>query len=112
MDEKDIIKTPLKNVYGLSREYNQTFHNTALFWSEYTSFGMNLAEEQDHTCSSVNCRAGLWQDHINNGNKRILPDLYIIQIAIRAQGVTDGYMCYPEREIKLAPGTLKNVNIF
>jgi hypothetical protein len=80
MEEKDIIKTPLNNVFGLSREYNQSFDNKELRWSGYTSFGMNLAEEQDNTYSVANCLATLWQNHINEGNKNNLPDLYIIQI--------------------------------
>lgn len=111
MEEKDILKTPLKNVFGLSREYNQSFDNTQLVWSGYTSFGMNLAEEQDNTYSVANCLASLWQKHIDEGNKCNLPDLYIIQIAIGAQGVTEKYMWYPEREEKLNPGKLGTVNI-
>ena len=111
MEEKDIIKTPLKNVFGLDRKYNQSFDNTALIWSGYTSFGMNLAEKQDNTYSIANCLATLWQNHIDSGNKGNLPDLHIIQIAIGAQGVTDGYMWYPEREKKLVPGTLGTVDI-
>ena len=35
---------------------------------------MNLAEEQDHTYSVVNCMAKQWQDHISNGNALVLPD--------------------------------------
>lgn len=111
MQEKDIIKTPLKNVFGLNREENQSFENTELVWSGYTSFGMNLAEEQDNTYSIVNCLATLWQNHINNGNKNNLPDLYIIQIAIGAQGVSEGYMWHPERAKKLVPGKLGTVDI-
>ena len=57
MDERDKIHTPLKNVFGLSRETNQSFENKALTWSGYTSNGMNLAEEQDHTYSVANCLA-------------------------------------------------------
>ncbi len=111
MNEKDIIKTPLTNVFGLSRKENQSFENTELVWSGYTSFGMNLAEEQDNTYSIANCLAALWQKHIDKGNKANLPDLYIIQIAIGAQGVTDGYMWYPDREKKLIPGKLGTVDI-
>lgn len=68
------------------------FDNKELKWSGYTSFGMNLAEEQDNTYSLANCLAKLWQDEIDSGNKRNLPDLYIVHIAIGAQGVTEGYM--------------------
>lgn len=111
MEEKDIINTPLENVFGLSRKDNQSFDNKELVWSGYTSFGMNLAEEQDNTYSIANCLAALWQNHIDSGNVLGLPDLYIIQIAIGAQGVTDGYMWHPDREKKLVPGKLGTVDI-
>ncbi len=111
MAEKDIIKAPLKNVFGLSRTDNQSFDRTELVWSGYTSFGMNLAEEQDNTYSVANCLASLWQNHIDTGNVPHLPDLYIVQIAIGSQGVTEGYMWHPEREAKLVPGKLGTVDI-
>ncbi len=111
MRDDDIIKTPLKNVYGLSREDNQSFNNTKLVWRGYTSFGMNLAEEQDNTYSVANCLAKLWQEYIDNGNERNLSNLYIIQIAIGAQGVTDGYMWNPLKEKRLIPGKLGEVDI-
>ena len=75
METKDKICEPLKNVFGLKREDNQSFTNNELYWSGYTSDGMNLGEEQDHTYSVANCLAGLWQDEINSGNKSNLPDL-------------------------------------
>lgn len=111
MAEADRIRKPLKNVFGLSREANQSFDNEELYWSGYTSFGMNLAEQQDHTYSVANCLAKLWQGHIDNGNRWNLPDLYVIQIAIGAQGVTEGYMWHPDREQKLIPGKLGYVDI-
>ena len=37
MDEKDQIREPLKNVFGLKREDNQSFTNEELCWSGYTS---------------------------------------------------------------------------
>jgi hypothetical protein len=101
----------MKNVFGLCRDFNQSFENTELNWSGYTSFGMNLAEEQDNTYSLANCLAKLWQDEIDKGNKRNLPDLYIVHIAIGAQGVTDGYMWNPNYEKKLVPGKLGTVDI-
>ena len=111
MREEDIIKIPLKNVFGLSREKNQSFDNSELVWEGYTSFGMNLAEAQDNTYSLANCLAALWQKEIDNENPHSLPDLYIIQIAIGAQGVTEQYMWYPEREPRLIPGRLGTVDI-
>lgn len=111
MREEDKIIEPMENVFGLSRDFNQSFENTELKWSGYTSFGMNLAEEQDNTYSLANCLAKLWQDEIDKGNKRNLPDLYIVHIAIGAQGVTDGYMWNPNYERKLIPGVLGTVDI-
>ena len=111
MCEEDVIRRPLKNVFGLSREKNQSYDITELAWSGYTSFGMNLAEEQDNTYSLANCLASLWQRHIDDGNLYALPDLYIIQIAIGAQGVTEEYMWYPERAPRLVPGKLFEVDI-
>ncbi|NLD86745.1 MAG: hypothetical protein GX633_00605 [Clostridiales bacterium] len=110
MEEKDIILKPMKNVFGLSREFNQSYDNDRLRWSGYTSFGMNLAEEQDNTYSVVNQLAKIWQKEIDEGNDK-LPDLYIVQIAIGAEGLTKGYMWYPDREKKLIPGKLGTVDI-
>ena len=111
MNPEDIIRHPMKNVFGLSRENNQSFDHSNLVWSGYTSSGMNLAEEQDDTYSLANCLAMLWQKHIDDGNCFDLPDLYIIQIAIGAQGVTDGYMWHPDMKPVLIPGMLGQVNI-
>lgn len=105
------IVDALKNVFGLDRQHNQSFENAELTWSGYTSFGMNLAEEQDHTYSIANCLASLWQNHIDSGNALGLPDLYISQIAIGAQGVIKKYMWHPDREKKLVPGKLGTVDI-
>lgn len=111
MEEKDKILEPLKNVFGLDRSSNQSFDLKELHWSGYTSGGMNLAEEQDHTYSVANCLARLWQKEIDAGNADGLPDLYIIQIAIGAEGVSQEYMWYPGREKKLVPGKLGTVDI-
>ena len=111
METKDKICEPLKNVFGLKREDNQSFTNNELYWSGYTSDGMNLGEEQDHTYSVANCLAGLWQDEINSGNKSNLPDLYIVHIAIGGQGVREKYMWYPGRDKKLLPGKGKEIDI-
>lgn len=109
MKESDVISEPLKNVFGLKRKDNQSFDSERLVWSGYTSAGTNLAEEQDNTYSVSNCLASLWQGSIDNGEE--LPDLHIIQIAIGAEGVTDGYMWHPERAQKLVPGKLGKVDI-
>ncbi len=111
MREEDRILSPLANVFGLCREHNQCLDVDKLTWSGYVSFGMNLAEEQDNTYSVANCLASLWQKHIDGGNQQGLPDLYIVQIAIGAQGVTDGYMWHPDRAPQLIPGKLGKVDI-
>ncbi|MDO4618766.1 MAG: SGNH/GDSL hydrolase family protein [Clostridia bacterium] len=104
MKEEDKIITPLKNVFGLSREKNQSFDIDKLTWSGYKSAGMNLGETQDDTYSIANCLAQKWQNAIDEGKN--LPDLYIVQIAIGAQGVTKEYLWYPYLEKKLVPGPL------
>ncbi len=109
MKEEDKVLLPMKNVFGLSREKNQSFDNGSLFWQGYTTAGMNLAEEQDNTYSVANCLAKHWQAAIDSG--KALPDLYIIHIAIGAQGVTRGYMWYPDRPEKILPGKLGTVDI-
>ena len=107
MSDTDIIKEPLKNVWGLNREPNQSFDTERLKFSRYTSYGMNLAENQDNTYSVANCLAKHWQKEIDNGAD--LPDLYVIQIAIGGQGVYG--MWSPNREKKLIRGKLEDVNI-
>ena len=111
MREEDKIKAPLRNVFGLSRAKNQSFDNTELTWENYVSAGMNLGEDLDDTYSLANCLARAWQDEIDSGNKRDLPDLYIVQIAIGSEGVGEKYMWYPYREPKLIPGPLRVADI-
>ena len=79
MEKCDVIDKPLKNVFGLSRELNQSFDNKKLFWSGYKSAGMNLAEPVDDTYSVANCLAARWQRETDLGED--LPDLYIVHIA-------------------------------
>ncbi len=109
MDKADIIKTPLKNVYGLSRDKNQTFDADRLYWENYRSAGFNLGESNDNTYSVANCLAKKWQESIDQGTR--LPDLYIVHIAVGAQGVTKGYMWNPDYPKKLIPGKLDTVDI-
>ncbi len=111
MKEEDRVTVPMKNVFGLSREANQSFDTDRLVWSGYTSGGMNLAETQDHTYSVANCLAARWQAEIDRGNPSDLPDLYILHIAIGAQGVTRRYLWHPETERVLIPGELGKVKI-
>lgn len=110
MSEEDKIKEPLKNVFGLNRMPNQSFDNDKLFWSGYTSSGTNLGETHDDTYSVANCIASLWQNEIDNGVN--LPDLYIVHIAVGAQGVAEKkFMWSPEHDKVLKPGVLSEVNI-
>ena len=109
MEEDDKILQPMKNVFGLSRTLNQSFDIQELRWTGYTSHGMNLAETQDDTYSVANCLAQLWQGLVDGGMD--LPDLHIIQIAIGAQGITEQFMWYPDREKKMIPGELGTVDI-
>ena len=87
MPESERISTPLKNVFGLNRDNNLSFDNNSLVWTNYTSDGTILGEENDHTYSISNCLAQFWQNAIDEGKP--LPNLYIITIAIGAQGVTE-----------------------
>ena len=87
LDEKDIIKEPLKNVFMLNRENNQSYDKKELHWSPFVSVGTNIAEAQDNTYSVPYCLARLWQNEIDDGNSASLPNLYIVQIAIGAQRV-------------------------
>lgn len=109
MAEGDKILKPMKNVFGLHRKDNQKLDLEKLTWSGYTSDGMNLGETQDHTYSLANCLAKNWQAAVDAGEE--LPDLYIVQIAIGAQGVAPQFMWHPNRTPVLIPGTLSKVNI-
>ncbi len=109
MAPEDVIRDPLPNVYGLSRELNQSFDHTELVWSNYISAGMNLGEAQDDTYSIPNLLARTWQNGINAGAD--VPDLYIVHIAIGAQGVSEKYMWYPDRPPVMIPGGPFEVDI-
>lgn len=109
MKEEDKITKPMSHVYGLSREQNQTLYPEKLTFTGYTSAGMNLAEDQDDTYSLANCLAKRWEKEAENNES--VPDLYIIQIAIGAQGVSSGYMWNPDYPETLIPGILGQVKI-
>ena len=111
MTPEDRITEPMKNVFGLHRTLNQKLDLEELTWTGYTSEGMNLGETQDHTYSIANCLAMQWQAHIDAGNAANLPDLYIIHIAIGAEGVSGDYMWNPDREPHMFPGVLGLVDI-
>ena len=101
LDEKDRVYEPMKNVWSLDREPNQSFDISDVTWSGWTSMGKNLGETQDHTASLAYFVAKKWQAAIDGGVK--LPDLYIVQISIGSQGIING-MWNRDKEIILKPG--------
>ncbi len=114
LPEAEIVHMPMKNVHGLSREYNQAYGLDNVTWTGFTTGGMNLGETQDDTCCLANVFAKKWQDAIDGGAD--LPDLYVIQISVGAQGVAmfeshNGNMWCPFREPKLKPGVLGECDI-
>lgn len=109
MPEAERMAKPLKNVFGLTRKNNLSYDNKELIWTGYTSHETILGEENDHTYSISNCLARFWQDEIDSGHS--LPDLYIVNISIGAQGITSDYMWNPHRKPKLVPGPLGTVDI-
>lgn len=114
LPENEVIHTPLKNVHGLSRDFNQFYDLADVTWSGFLSGGMNLGETQDDTCCLANVFARRWQDAIDAGKD--LPDLYIIQISVGGQGIAEfeahGWnMWYPMRELKLKPGPFGTCDI-
>ena len=116
MSEEDKITVPMKNVFGLNRALNQRLDLKEVTWRGYTTEGMNLGETQDHTCCLAEELAKMWQQEIDGGNQLGLPDLYIIQISIGAQGISlakgeKNNMWYPYREEKMIPGPLGTVDI-
>ena len=103
MASEDRITEPLKNVFSLDRDPNQSFDITDVVWSGFTTEGKNLGETQDHTYSLASFLAKRWQAAIDAGQK--LPDLYIVQISIGSQGIING-MWNPDKERVLKPGKL------
>lgn len=108
VEESERIVQPMKNVFGLDRNPNQSFDITDVVWSGFTGEGTNLGETQDHTYSLAYYVAKRWQRDIDEGKP--LPDLYIVQISIGSQGIING-MWNSDKEQILKPGTLNNVDI-
>lgn len=114
LQEDEKIKTPLTNVFGLERRYNQGYDLEDVTWSGFTTAGMNLGEIQDNTHCITEKFASMWQRDTDSGIP--LAPLYCIQISIGAQGIAqierDGLnMWYPKREPILESGELGQVNI-
>lgn len=108
LKEEERITVPMKNVFSLDRNPNQSFDIQDVVWSGFTTEGKNLGETQDNTASMAYYFAKLWQRSVDNGAS--LPDLYIVQISIGSQGIING-MWNPEKEKVLKPGPLGTVNI-
>lgn len=108
VDESERIVEPLKNVFALDRNPNQSLDITDVVWSGFTGAGKNLGETQDHTYSLAYYVAKQWQGAIDEGKS--LPDLYIVQISIGSQGIVNG-MWNPDKERVLKPGDLDSVDI-
>ena len=106
--ESERITQPLRNVFSLDREPNQSFGIADVVWSGFTTAGKNLGEIQDHTASLAYYFALLWQNAVNGGES--LPDLYIVQMSVGSQGIVNG-MWNPDRERVMIPGPLGTVNI-
>ncbi|WP_455615953.1 hypothetical protein [Eisenbergiella sp.] len=114
LPEKEKISTPLTNVFGLQRRYNQAYGLKDVVWSGFTTGGMNLGECQDHTYCLAEGFARIWQKKTEEGCG--LPPLYIIQISIGSMGIAEGErdglnMWWPERPLQLHPGALGEVDI-
>lgn len=112
--EHEKVMEPLRNVWGLSREHNQEYGLSWVKWSRFVSYGMNLGEVQDHTCCLATEFARMWQTYRDKGMN--LPDLYIIQISIGAQGIAKherggNNMWYPGRKKVMTKGSLGEVDI-
>ena len=108
LPEQERITVPMKNVFALDREQNQSFELEDVVWSGFTTQGKNIGEWQDYTASLAYYLAVRWQDAIDAGGN--LPDLYIVQMSIGSQGIING-MWNPDWPKAMEPGTLDVVNI-
>ena len=102
------ITAPLRHVFALDRDPNQSFTEEDVVWSGFTTAGKNLGETQDHTASLLYWLALLWENAVESGAP--LPDLYTVQISVGSQGIVNG-MWNPDRERTLVPGPLGTANI-
>ena len=105
---EDRVTVPMKNVFSLDRNPNQSFDITDVIWSGYTTAGKNLGECQDHTCCLAYYFAKRWQAAIDAGDA--LPDLYIVQISIGSQGIING-MWNRDKEKIMSTGVLGKIDI-
>lgn len=120
MNDDEIIKEPMKNVFGLSAAKNRAYDLNEVVFDGYSSYGQNLGEDQDCTNRLATYLAKIWQAEIDSGNKKGLPDLYIVQISIGSQGTIKAYfwdgsvvdeMWMPDRPRIMKPGELNECDI-
>ena len=104
LEESEKISTPLKNVFGLTWDDNPFLSEAPAVWRGFVTQKMNLGELTENFGSIANYLAPMWQNAVDNGED--LSDLYIVNISLGAQGVTEGYMWYPGREVKFVPGPI------
>lgn len=102
------IHRPMQNVWTLRGADHRTLKVSRIRWSGYTTQDSNLGEQQDDTARLSYFAAKVWQTAIHQG--ALLPDLYIVQISIGAQGIMNG-MWNMEKEAVFHPGTLENIDI-
>ena len=101
-------------MWGLARSQNQRYGLDDVVWSGFVTEGMNLGETQDHTCCLASEFSRKWQWAIDQGTQ--LPDLYVIQISVGAQGIAevedeDLNMWYPHRKPVMKGGPPEDVDI-
>ncbi|MBR4941284.1 MAG: hypothetical protein IKZ19_04730 [Clostridia bacterium] len=109
LEKHEQIDVPLKNVFGLTWDDNTYPSQNAAVWRGFVTSGMNIGEATENFGSISNYLAPMWQAAVDSGCD--LPDLYIVDISIGAQGVTKEYMWYPGRKEKFRPGKLGEVDI-
>ena len=109
LEENERIDVPLKNVFGLTWDDNPFPSENSAVWRGFVTKKMNLGELTENFGSIANYLAPMWQSAVDLGEE--LPDLYIVNISMGAQGVTEQYMWYPEREVKFVAGPLGVANI-
>ncbi|MBR2180271.1 MAG: hypothetical protein IJ949_00110 [Oscillospiraceae bacterium] len=108
LSEEDRVYDPMKNVFSLDRNPNQSLDISDVVWTGWTSMGKNLGETQDHTASLAYFVAKKWQAAIDAG--KALPDLYIVQISIGSQGIING-MWNRDKAPIIKPGILGEADI-
>ena len=104
LEENERIDVPLKNVFGLTWNDNPFPGEAEAVWRGFVTKRMNLGELDENFGSVANYLAPMWQSAVDLGEE--LPDLYIVNISLGSQGVTEQYMWYPEREVKFVPGQI------